>query len=200
MIIGVSGKIGAGKDTLAQCIQEIDASFLNKKFAYKLKQCAAILTGFEDQWSQIGKQHYLADWGMTVGEFQQKLGTEAVRDGIHKNGWILALLADYKNTFHTPEQCTGGHRHYIHCMPNWIITDVRFENEAEAVRERGGFLVRINGTRTTDARDLSHISETALDNYDKFDYTFDNSQLTLNELMDHAVAIYDLTMNRKDGI
>lgn len=189
MLIGISGKAGAGKDTLAQCIQEIDSRFEIKKFADKLKRCAAILTGFEDQWSQAGKQHYLYDWEMTVGEFQQKLGTEAVRDGIHKDGWVLALFADYDYTWHTFEKPS-----------NWIITDVRFKNEADVIRERGGFLVRINGTRTSDVRNRNHISETSLDNYDKFDYTFDNSQLELNELMDHAFAIYALAMNKKDSI
>lgn len=29
-------------------------------------------------------------------------------------------------------------------MPNWIITDVRFPNEAQAIKDRGGVLIRVN--------------------------------------------------------
>jgi hypothetical protein len=43
-----------------------------------------------------------------------------------------------------------------------LITDVRFPNEAAAVIEKGGILVRIE--RGSDTGD--HPSETALDNYD----------------------------------
>ncbi len=51
----------------------------------------------------------------------------------------------------------------------WLVTDVRFENEAEAIKERGGILLRIN--RNVDTG--THPSETSLDDY-KFDYTISN--------------------------
>lgn len=173
MLIGVSGKIGAGKDTLAKFIQEHDQTFQNRKFADKLKKCAALLTGWEDQWTQEGKQHYLDQWGMTVGEFQQKLGTEGMRYGIHKDGWVIALYADY-----TPDQ-------------NWIITDVRFENEAQSVLDRGGLLVRINrDVNKQDGRDHNHPSETSLDNYGKFHFTIDNNKHTLWQLEKTAGFVY----------
>ena len=28
--------------------------------------------------------------------------------------------------------------------PNWIITDVRFPNEADAIKGRGGIIIRVN--------------------------------------------------------
>jgi len=59
MIIGINGKIGAGKDTVGTIIQGLLLTNKNqsseiKKFAGKLKQIASILTGipvenFEDQ-------------------------------------------------------------------------------------------------------------------------------------------------------
>src|SRR6185369_15451237 len=131
MIIGISGKIGAGKDTLAECIQEIDPDFQNKKFAYKLKQIATILTGVDDQWTHEGKECYLNNWGMTIREVQQRLGTDAMRVGLHPDVWILALFADWEP----------------HKYLKWVVTDVRFPNEAQAILDRGGFIVRIDGTR-----------------------------------------------------
>jgi hypothetical protein len=69
-----------------------------KKFAGKLKQIASLLTGFsiemfEDQ--EFKRKQMSEDWGMTYREFVQKLGTEAMRNGLHTNVWVNALFADY---------------------------------------------------------------------------------------------------------
>jgi hypothetical protein len=170
-LIGISGKIGAGKDTLAQAIMRY-STFEIHKFASKLKLIAQILTGVSDQYTQEGKNIYLPMWGMTVGEFQQCLGTEAIRNGLGKDAWILALFADY-----TPQS-------------RWIITDVRFPNEAQSILDHGGLLVRIAGTRITDSkRNLNHISETALDDWVDWHYCFDNSANTMEDLERHAANI-----------
>jgi len=233
-LIGISGKIGSGKDTMAEIIKHLCSSpglsngtiahfvqqhsvmankgeYQVKKFAGKLKQIASILTGipvdkFENQefkkenlgeeWEsvfilQTGEgidnalgpfknvetaQHFLKLAGlehhpnvsndvmvrhMTVREMLQKLGTEAMRNGLHNNVWVNALFADYR----APKMSED--------FPSkWLITDVRFENEAEAIKERGGILVRIK--RSSSESSGSHPSETALDHY-KFDYTIDNN-------------------------
>ena len=180
-LIGISGKIGSGKDTFAEIIRlltsmpyltnETIAHYLNnpnpnvlktdwnvKKFAGKLKEVATLLTGiptymFEDQ--EFKKTNLPEEWNiwfpnqdrsepMSVRQFLQKLGTDAMRDGLHTNTWVNATFATFNN------------------MSRWLITDVRFPNEAAAVIEKGGILVRIE--RTSDTGD--HPSETALDNYD----------------------------------
>lgn len=172
MIIGISGRIGSGKDTLAQVIREFDPSWEVKKFAAKLKQVASLLTGipvhkFEDQ--EFKKQYMPPEWGMTYREFLQKLGTDAMRDGLHKNVWVNALMADYKQRTYEPARVNSAYKDY----PNWLITDVRFPNEAEAVRSRGGIVIRI--TRGTELpAEALHTSETALDDY-PFDHTISNN-------------------------
>lgn len=57
--------------------------------------------------------------------------------------------------------------------PNWIITDVRFENEVQAIKDRDGIVFRIerDGLVSTD----DHESETALDNYTGFNSTILNN-------------------------
>jgi dephospho-CoA kinase len=158
MIIGISGKIGAGKDTLCEFLRDADLAYEQRLFAGKLKRIAAILTGREDQYSIEGKSVYLPEWGMTVGEFQQKLGTDAVRVGLHQDAWVIALFADYR---------PGD---------NWIITDVRFPNEARAIRDRDGLLIRIKRDSTDlCGRNASHISEIALDDWTDWDYIIDNN-------------------------
>jgi hypothetical protein len=192
-IIGIHGYIESGKDTVANIIKKIDAErdWKIKKFASKLKQIATILTGipsdkFEDQ---EFKKTYLGDeWTvetkidytlikdgkatrakvfnrMTVRDMLQKLGTEAMRNGLHPDVWVNALLCDYKKTKNKDEE-------YTH--PNWIISDLRFPNEYDAIKKKGGFCIKVVRPVVNKSISQQHISEYALD-YHTFDYTIDNS-------------------------
>jgi len=89
---------------------------------------------------------------------------------------------------------------YSDCpYPKWIITDVRFPNEAEAIKKRDGILIRIDRNYVSTERlnriQQRHSSETALDDYDGFDNTIFNNG-TLEDLYNIAkqiVTIYKLT-------
>jgi hypothetical protein len=173
MLLGISGKLGSGKNTAANALKEQWPVFELKSFAEKLKFITHYLTGceLEDTYTQEGKNKMLLDWGMTIGQFQQKLGTEAIRVGLHPQGWILALFADYKST------------------DNWIVTDVRFKNEAQAIKDRGGYLIRVDGDpagiRANSTRDLNHPSETDLDDWTQWDVRYVND----GDIPDLSVAV-----------
>lgn len=69
--------------------------------------------------------------------------------------------------------------------PNWIISDLRFVNEAEAIKQKGGICIRVNRwLEDLDKTDTRHESETALDNY-QFDHVIDNSG-SLEELLNQV--------------
>lgn len=65
---------------------------------------------------------------------------------------------------------------------NWIITDTRFLNEVKAIKDRNGFIIRVNRNNSSpqdehifvNKQQNTHPSETALDDYD-FDYVVDNN-------------------------
>lgn len=57
--------------------------------------------------------------------------------------------------------------------PNWIITDVRFPNEAKAITDRGGILIKVVRPET-DHLAGNHKSETALDDYVDWDVVIHN--------------------------
>lgn len=209
MIIGIAGKMGSGKNLVCKIIQyllcknvgdvtikdiascedhnwwlEEQSGFEQKAFAGKLKQIASLLTGvpvekFEDQ--EFKQKHMGLQWKMTYREFLQKLGTEAMRDGLHPNVWVNALFADYKDVY----AGSWGQGHYMYEKPNWIITDMRFPNELEAVEEREGITIRVvrgcsecggigyHKLSCSKQYEKQHPSETALDDA-KFDYEIIN--------------------------
>lgn len=146
-----------------------------KKFAGKLKEIASMLTGipvekFEDQ--EYKKAYLGLEWDMTVREFLQKLGTEAVRDRLHVNTWVNAMFADYKSSRVKIED-----EEYVDYLPKWIVSDMRFPNEFDGVKKNEGITVRIvRGHIETNDPSL-HSSETSLDNHflqGKFDCVIDN--------------------------
>lgn len=190
MIIGINGYAGSGKDTVGALIQLVNCKNVGsstieeilsdykmhewwleeqsgwevKKWAGKLKTIASLLTGipverFEDQ--EFKKTNLGPEWNMTVRDFLQKLGTEGLRTGLHENTWVNALMADYKN-----EAFSGYIGDTRQDIPesNWIITDTRFPNEAQAIKDAGGIVIRVDrpGVRAINA----HPSETGLDNWD----------------------------------
>jgi len=99
MIIGISGRIGSGKNTVAAIINQLTNNmFVEKSFASKLKECAAIITGIprKDMESIDIKNGLISeDWGeLTVRKFLQLFGTEVGRS-INPNIWVNALFNEY---------------------------------------------------------------------------------------------------------
>lgn len=91
----------------------------------------------------------------------QLLGTEGGRDVIHPNIWVNATLGDLKETDHV------------------IVTDVRFPNEVEGIKRKGGKVVKI--IRPSVVSTSTHPSETSLNNYTDWDYVIVNDG-TLDDL------------------
>jgi len=165
-----------------------------KKYAGKVKEIASLLTGipiekFEDQ--EFKKTTLSEEWDfadndapdniMTIRMFLQKLGTEAMRDGLHTNVWVNALMSEYVCVHCGLNPCGISHKNVLGMQPkypNWIITDMRFSNEMEAVVKRKGITIRIN---RPEINLLDHPSETSLDTAE-FNYTIDNSG-TIEELI-----------------
>lgn len=173
MIIGISGKACSGKDTAAKMLEVLYANpdisyedFVNRKyknfadiqvmhFADILKETVRALFGI-GEWetnTQEGKKVTISWIGKTVRELLQEVG-QGLRDAIDPNLWIKALFAN-----------TEG-------WSNYIIADVRYPNELEAIKERDGVLIRID---RNGAGAGSHSSETALDNYNNWDVHIENN-------------------------
>jgi hypothetical protein len=177
-IIGLAGQIGSGKDAFCEFfIQESKIDWENKKFAGKLKEIVSLLTGCkrQDLESDDFKNSFLPnEWNIiqddletkkyTYREVLQKLGTDLLRNGIHPQIHINALFSDYNQ----------DNREYSHSLdyPNWLITDLRFKNEFQAIHDRGGFNIKI----------IRYMSQTEwLDSKYFNQINFKNKQLLLEE-------------------
>ena len=224
-LIGISGKMGSGKDLLYNMLCELsDIDFENKKFAYPIKWIIAVLIGCDirqledrefkekelgEEWTKYriitkGLPNYYVSTlqeaedntrhsnqryvkvVMTPRLLLQLLGTEAGREIIHPNIWVNALFADYKDEWvDSGDSVAEEDVSKVLKEPNWIITDVRFLNEAQAIKDRGGILIRINRPQLIE-RDFEHLSETALDDYDGFDYVIENNSDSVADLVEQV--------------
>ena len=69
-----------------------------------------------------------------------------------------------------------------------IISDCRFPNEAEAIQNAGGKVIKL--TRHKDTKD-KHTSETALENWEDWDAVIDNQNLSIYETNVELVKTLD---------
>ena len=183
MIIGISGKMGSGKDTVGKIIQYLTSKQLNNlntkdslkefniflnsrykpeinhwqivKFADALKDIVCILTGctreqlenIDFKNSKLGKNW---EWGegcnsnTTYRTLLQTLGTDLLRNQLHENVWVNALMSKYIPEYKFNDGTEASVKNWHNAkLPNWIITDVRFPNELEAIKDRGGIIIKV---------------------------------------------------------
>lgn len=180
MIIGISGKIGSGKDTFADFLIELlqNKEVERRFFASKLKEIHGVLTG-KPGYTQEEKNEMLEEYGFTVGEGLQKIG-DGLRELYHPMVWV--------------KSCFKG-------LEPWVIavvTDVRYPNETDYIKEQGGILIRLNGdpakVNENSKRDRNHSSEIALDDYKGFDAVYENVG-TLEDLKHFAKEIVEKFIN-----
>jgi hypothetical protein len=155
-LIGITGRARTGKDTSANYLVQA-FGFKQVSFAAPLKAAAAIMLGItEDMVNGTGydREEVNPDWGFSVREFLQKLGTEGCREAFREDFWINRARIEVESA----------------TVPV-VISDVRFENEAEFIRKSGGVLLHIHrNTGLTHA----HRSEQPL-YFDEFDVNIDNT-------------------------
>lgn len=172
MIVGMIGKKRSGKDTFAGTLVE-ERGFQRFAFADPLKDAVLKVNPIvfcagpksDDPRAEVvgaaarqPRPRRLQDVVRTLGWEEAKENREvrrllqeygvAIRE-IQEDFWVRATLdrALAVEASGTPV----------------VVTDVRFPNEADEVRERGGVIVRI--VRPGQVSNDSHASETALDDY-----------------------------------
>lgn len=157
-IIGIAGPAQSGKSTLAgefrRLIEFRGLPFHEKPFAGPLK---AMLAAAGVDISEQGKNVPDARFGATPRVLMQTLGTE----------WGRSLNPDcWLNVWRSQLPHDG-----------WVLVpDVRFDNEAEIIRELGGIVIHIQRKPTAEMLAVpTHASETGITKH-KSDIIFRNDR------------------------
>ena len=97
------------------------------------------------------------------------VGTDWAR-AINENIWVDHCL----NRINQAERqgCYLSNESFIN---NFFVTDVRFPNEAEALKKNGFFLVKVDRKTRPQEERASHMSENALNDYKGWDFVIDNN-------------------------
>lgn len=193
MIIGISGKIKSGKDTLGKALAELIPNAQIKKYATKLKLIAGLLLGvdpdrFEDRAfkeSQLGVEWNY--WSVDEDRYSTELeasyygklcGFTPVENTMTVRDFLIDIGTNAIRKGLHPDTWINGLLSDYNPEEVWIVTDVRMYNEAEAIRKLGGKILRIDrpGIETKD-----HITETELDNYEFDERILNNTETVLSE-------------------
>ena len=158
-IIGLSGKFGTGKDYIASTYF-YPRGFRQMSLAWHFK------VGLVGK-GKATHEEVFETKPPHVRHMLQQEGTELGRNVYGEDIWVDTLV-EWVRVLNE----TWGQTHFI-------IPDVRFPNEVEGIQRRGGKVIRVtapernlNAPYGEEAR--SHISETALDTYNMFDYVLFN--------------------------
>lgn len=145
MIIGFTGKKGAGKNHAAYFIQQEIEGALVTAFADPLREVCSTIFGLSarDMTDRDAKETKLERYPFeSPRQIMQKVGTDCVR-AIYPDAWVESL------------------KHRVKGHSTVLVPDVRFENEVAAIRELGGKVVRI--IRPSADHTDPHPSETLMD-------------------------------------
>lgn len=172
-IILIGGKARNGKDTFG--------SFMKEYLESKGKKVCIM---------QISKyiKHFAIDYFGWDGreetkprELLQELGTGVIREKMGKHYFFVTRLVEDMEVLDNFYDIA-------------LVTDVRLPLEYEFVKEKYPDAIRIHIHRVDFENDLTgkqqkHITETALDNYDGYDYDIENT--TLEKLKEDTIKIAD---------
>ena len=162
-IVAFTGAAGSGKDTAANILITL-YGYKKMSFAGPLKDAVSVIFGWprdmlegatkeSREWREQRDEWWSGRLGMeiTPRRVLQLWGTEVGRNAFHKEIWIAALE---RQLYLAGNDIIGAEEAKI------VITDCRFENEVQLVKQYGGKLINI--VRPGVALTGSHVTETGL--------------------------------------
>jgi hypothetical protein len=126
MIVGIAGPKKSGKTTLANSLAET-YGLNHLSFAAPIRLFVASILGVPlDELERIKERPISWLDGITPRTIMQRCGTEFGRNMVHPEIWVRRVLR------------------LASLERGAVISDVRFQNEAQAIRRMGGVIIRVN--------------------------------------------------------
>ena len=176
MILGISGRIGSGKDTVASWLVR-ERGFVIVRFSDALKE--EVFAKFRGTLAALWRLHYQTEpAGHDLSDLVHHLKPQGVRELLQEFGTDVRRDDDpsywVRRWAERIAPHVGAFRH-----TSVVAPDVRFPNEAQIIRKLGGRVWRIarSGPKAS-----GHISESMLDGFDG----------SWNETLDNNGTIHDL--------
>jgi len=152
-MIGIIGKKYSGKDTVADIICKLHPDYIKLAFADTLKDTCMSLFGFTHDQVYNDKETIDSNWNITPREVLQFVGTELVRNNMNKllpdigdNFWIKTIDVKAKLAIQNGKKI--------------IISDVRFENEVNYIKQNGGIIIKVTRPDIANFSNFAnHVSE-----------------------------------------
>lgn len=143
-VIGIAGRARSGKDSVASVLTR-RYGYTRYAFADPLKAGLRAMFGLSCKHLEGSeKEEPLRGIERSPRYLMQTLGTEWGRELVHPDLWLILA------TQHIQKPGSG----------NWVISDVRFENEAAWVREHG---LLLHVERSVHSRVARHKSEAGVE-------------------------------------
>ncbi|CAM9636550.1 unnamed protein product [Phaeothamnion confervicola] len=154
MVIGIVGQKGSGKDTLADYLVA-RYRFTKRAFADPIKKvCTEAFLFTEDQLYGDNKEDIDPRWGISPRTAMQMFGTDMARERLGPDHWIKHMRQWINN-----RKERAMYLQYDDSNDCLVISDVRFQNEAEFVRTfPKNVLIRVTRQNHQNPVD-SHVSE-----------------------------------------
>lgn len=163
-IIGLTGKKRHGKDTVGRLIQKYSTRrIVMLSFAKPIKQALSFIHCVPMEYFEDDnlKESPLEDWdNRTPRQLAQWLGTDVYREQFDSNIWLKNMEIRIRKNY-KPDTLV-------------VITDCRFDNEAEFVKSFGGQIWNIDASVRKGISGDSHVSENGI-NPIHFDENIDNN-------------------------
>lgn len=155
MLIGIIGNAYAGKDTCANYIVK-KYKYQKKAFADPIREIVKIMFMFSDNDVLIPKLKTKIDpvFNESPRSAMQLIGTDLVRKHYSQDFWLHHM------------------KQRLNPNVNIVISDIRFQNEANMVLKHGGILIKIIRYDTND----NHISERGVKDITGFKYIIYNDK------------------------
>lgn len=172
IIVGLSGYAQTGKDTAALALGAL--TFERLAFADALRASLYALNPtikVKSHWTKLRTHVDLVGWEAAkkldgVRALLQRMGTEAVREIIGQDSWTNVIRHRIDHAYDGMDEVTEPAR--------FVLTDVRFPNEAKLIKELGGEVWRID---RADFKPVNaHASESALDDWDFDEHIYNNGR------------------------